>query len=168
VPLATDLPDLCFERLGEQAEPRVQHALAAAAIREMVEETGLRIAAATDTSITTGWDNFDRTGEGPDASLLHYFFRAITPPGRTRRFDARFFLLDADALAIDLDDFTKASDELSHLQWVPLPDVRRLNLPFITSVALGEVAGLTQIAPPPSIPFFENGDEESLFHRLGG
>ena len=41
-----------------------------------------------------------------------------------------------------------------------------LNLPFITSIVLGEVSGLTEIGPPKSVPFFQNNDEESLFLRL--
>ena len=99
---------------------------------------------------------------------MYFFFRAITPPGPTRRFDARFFLVNADQLSGDLDDFSNASDELSHLQWVSLGEARSLNLPFITSVVLGELAGLTEISAPTSIPFFKNQDEESLFLRLQG
>ena len=96
-------------------------------------------------------------------------FRAITPPGRPRRFDARFFLIDAAAIASDLDDFSAASDELSHLQWIPLPKVREFDLPFITEVVLAEVAGrLHRPGPPASVPFFKNDDEQNLFLRLKG
>ena len=96
-------------------------------------------------------------------------FRAITPPGRPRRFDARFFLLDAAFLQSDLDDFSAASDELSHLQWVPLEHARSFDLPFITEVVMAEIAGrLDAPAPPDSVPFFKNKDEESQFLRLKG
>ena len=91
------------------------------------------------------------------------------PPGRPRRFDARFFLVDAEAIASDLDDFGAACDELSHLQWIPLPEVRKFDLPFITEVVLAEIsARATSDAPPSSVPFFKNNEEASLFLRLGG
>ena len=114
------------------------------------------------------WSGFAKAGFRPSAEGMYFFFRAITPPGPPRRFDARFFLVDADQLAGDLDDFSGASDELSHLQWVPLDEARTLNLPFITSIVLGELAALRGIGPPASVPFFKNQDEESLFLRLHG
>ena len=96
-------------------------------------------------------------------------FRALTPPGRPRRFDARFFLVDAEDIATDLDNFDDACDELSHLQWVALSDARKFDMPFITEVVLAEVdARARQLDPPASVPFFKNNDEESLFLRLRG
>ncbi len=78
-------------------------------------------------------------------------------------------MVDAESIANDLDDFSAASEELSHLQWVPLEEVRGFDMPFITEVVLAEVeARLTDPAPPDSIPFFRNDDETSLFLRLRG
>lgn len=78
-------------------------------------------------------------------------------------------MVDSDKLQTDLDDFTAASDELSHLQWIALEDVRAFDLPFITEVVLAEVtARIKDTAPPKSVPFFRNDDEESLFLRLRG
>ena len=95
-------------------------------------------------------------------------FRAITPPGRPRRFDARFFLVDACHISGDLDDFSRASDELSHLQWVPLTDARSFDLPFITEIVLAEIATrLPETSAPPSVPFFKNDDEDSVLLALG-
>ena len=75
----------------------------------------------------------------------------------------------AEAIAGDPDDFADSCDELSHLHWVPLPEVRQLDLPFITEVALAEVsARVDDRSPPESVPFFRNDDEESLFLRLQG
>ena len=126
-------------------------ALATAALRELHEETGLTLAAPADTQ--------------PDPAL-RFIFRAITPPGRSRRFDARFFLLDAGRLAGDAQDFTAASGELSHLHWIGLSDARSLDLPFITEVVLAEVAALLIGQPDHGVPFFDNSGPVPTFRRL--
>ncbi|ETX28384.1 NUDIX hydrolase [Roseivivax isoporae] len=171
VPLARAVPAPCADRLAEGAATDLVHALAAAAIRELFEETGQVLGRPGDWpgTLPQDWQDFAATGHVPDAGGLQFVFRAITPPGRPRRFDARFFLVDAAALAGDPDDFSAASDELSHLRWVPLDEVRKVDMPFITEVVLAEVAARAHDpAPPASVPFFRNDDEESLFLRLRG
>ncbi|MEC3861887.1 NUDIX hydrolase [Mesobacterium sp. TK19101] len=171
VPLAAPLTDLCRNRLQEDSDHDHSHALAVAAIRELWEETGLLLGQPGQWpgAVPGDWARFAATGHVPSARALQFVFRAITPPGRPRRFDARFFFLDADEVASDLDDFSGAEDELSHLQWIPLSEVRRFDLPFITEVVLAEVAArATDMSPPVSVPFFRNDDEESLFLRLRG
>ncbi|EEX11245.1 hydrolase, nudix family [Ruegeria lacuscaerulensis ITI-1157] len=171
VPLATPLPKICHQRLADQAPDGLQTALAAAAIRELWEETGLILGEPGDWPgpIPEDWHSFAQRGFVPSAGALQFVFRAVTPPGRPRRFDARFFLVDADAIANDLDDFSQASDELSHLQWIPLDQARDFDLPFITEVVLAEVeARVTDPEPPASVPFFLNNEEASLFQRLKG
>ena len=171
VPLATPLPDLCAARLCDAAPADLAPALAAAAIRELWEETGLILGTPGDWpgSPPGDWSRFAATGHLPAAHPLQFVFRAVTPPARPRRFDARFFLVDADQIASDLDDFGAACDELSHLQWIALSDVRKFDLPFITEVVLAEVAARARDeAPPASVPFFNNDEEKSLFLRLGG
>lgn len=127
-------------------------ALLACVARELEEETGLALR--------------------PGAEPL-FFFRAITPPGRPRRFDARFFLIDAAELTGDPDDFSGACDELSHLHWVALPEARALDLPFITEVVLAEVSALAieagngPLPRPATVPFFDNRGEEPRFLHLG-
>ena len=169
VPMARDLagPEAAALSRDSTATPR---ALAAAAIRELWEETGQQIGApGTWPDPPKGWRGFAATGHLPDPAPLRFFFRAVTPPGRPRRFDARFFLADAADLVTDPDDFSRAEDELSHLHWVPLPEVRALDLPFITEVVLAEVAAhLRDPATPRSIPFFRNDDERHLVTRLAG
>jgi len=77
--------------------------------------------------------------------------------------------VDAADLKSDLDDFSAASDELSHLQWVDLEEARRFDMPFITEVVLSEVQKrAASTAPPASVPFFKNNEEENLFLRLYG
>lgn len=171
IPLAQPLPGLCANRLSQDTTTTSANALAAAAIRELWEETGLRLGVHGSWPTTTPpeWQTFSENGCRPAAGALQFVFRAITPPGRPRRFDARFFLADAASLIGDPDDFSAASDELSHLQWIYIDEVRRFDMPFITEVVLAEVtARLLDPNPPSSVPFFQNSDEESLFRRLRG
>jgi 8-oxo-dGTP pyrophosphatase MutT (NUDIX family) len=143
--------------------------LAAAAIRELFEETGLALGrpGVWPGTVPAGWEGFAARGLLPDAAALHFLFRAITPPGRPRCFDARFFLVDAAAVAGDLDDFSAASDELSHLHWIGLSEARALDLPFITEVVLAEVGAWLRDGPSVAgVPFFDNSGSEPRFRRL--
>jgi len=171
VPLAAPLAATCTKRIVMPDRPDLAQALSAAAIRELWEESGLLLArpGVWSGEPASDWRSFAATGHVPDASGLSFVFRAITPPGRPRRFDARFFLAAAESLAGDPDDFSAATDELSRLQWIPLDTARHFDLPFITEVVLAEVAAtLPHIGAPEAVPFFDNGAEESLFRRLGG
>lgn len=171
VPLANAIPAPCNSRLLEDTSGDFRDGLVAAAIRELWEETGLILGdkGTWPTSPSQDWASFANAGFLPSGQNLQFVFRAITPPGRPRRFDARFFLADAVHVQNDLNDFSGACDELSHLQWVPLSDARSYDLPFITEVVLAEVAStITDEKPPASVPFFRNDDEESLFLRLYG
>ena len=169
VPLATDLPAPCAERIARDADTDLARALYAAAIRELWEETGLALGTEQPWpgEAPDDWAAFAERGLLPAPQALHFVFRAITPPGRPRRFDARFFLANASAIMGDIDDFSRASDELSHLQWIPLPDVRAFTLPFITEVVLAEIAAsLPVLGAPDSVPFFDNREETSVFRRI--
>lgn len=173
LPFATQLSDICSRRLHEDpnpdAGPIAPDTLAAAAIRELFEETGQMLSKpGTWPEPPADWREFAAHGL-PHAASLQFVFRALTPPGRPRRFDARFFLADADALASDPDDFSTASGELSHLSWIELSEARSFDMPFITEVVLAEIeARVTDREPPASVPYFRNTDEANLFLRLYG
>ncbi len=168
IPFARSPSQACFERLSDAGGQPL--ALMAAAVRELWEETGLLLGApdarAGEVAGPRGWRGYLATGHLPDGAVLEYVFRAITPPGRPRRFDARFFLVDAGALASDPDDFAGAEDELKHLQWVPLDEVRGFDMPFITEVVLAELAARVEGRAAPGVPFFDNRSEQSQFRRL--
>ena len=166
ITLARPLADACIARLSQGHD--APNALAVAAIRELWEETGLMLGCAGDwRDPPADWQGFADKGLVPDAHGLRYIFRAITPPGRPRRFDARFFLAHADAVSGDLDDFSGACDELSHLHWVSLREARRLNLPFITEVVLAEAqAHIEGEEMADSVPFFDNSSAVSTFRRI--
>lgn len=165
----SQLNPACEARLQSESE-RSSSALKAAAIRELWEETGQILGQpAAWENPPKDWAAFAAAGFTPDASALSFFFRAVTPQGQPRRFDARFFLVDAHALVSDPDDFSTAEDELSHLQWVPLDQARQFDLPFITKIVLGElIAHIARDAPIQNVPFFRNDDEAHLISRLEG
>lgn len=168
IPFARPPAPACLARLSLDGADA--GALIAATVREIWEETGLLLGAkdarAAQMDAPKGWRGYLATGHLPDGGALEYVFRAITPPGRPRRFDARFFLVDADALASDPDDFSGAEDELSHLQWIPLDEVRGFDMPFITEVVLAELAARVEGRAVPGVPFFDNATQESRFRRL--
>ncbi len=159
---------LHVDRLSEHSDVQPT-ALAAAAIRELWEETGQILGRpASWPDPPRGWRGFAATGHRPNGGALEFFFRAVTPKGRARRFDARFFLAHADTLRTDPDNFSKAEDELSHLQWIPLNEARNFDLPFITQVVLAElITRIKRDEPLSSVPFFRNDDEANLVSHLG-
>jgi 8-oxo-dGTP pyrophosphatase MutT (NUDIX family) len=165
--------DTCMARLARQSNEDLARPLLAAAIREMWEETGHPVGLpsedAADMASTqpTNWQRFFEAGYLPDPSGLEFIFRAVTPPGRPRRFDARFFLGRADLIQGDPDDFSRAEDELSHLQWIPLAKSREFDLPFITEVVLAEVQNrLENPNKNHPVPFFSHDGERSQFSKL--
>ena len=158
-------------RLRHDAAEHMPDALAIAAIRELWEETGLILGTQSDVSGPVAppqdWAAFYDHGVVPACDRLRFFFRAVTPPGRPRRFDARFFLADAGAIFGDLDDFSTASGELQHLQWLSLDAARDLPMPFVTELVLGEVAA--RIAAPDAprpIPYFRHGASGGKFEMI--
>jgi len=143
-PLARDLDDRVLDVMSRTMAVTRARAAATAAVRETAEETGLLIARkAPIRSRHAHWQPFHEAGAAPDLGKLKLISRAITPPGRTRRFDTWFFTADASAL---LDDRAPLpSDELEDVQWVTLADARNLDLPFVTHFVLDE---LKRVQPP--------------------
>jgi 8-oxo-dGTP pyrophosphatase MutT (NUDIX family) len=91
---------------------------------------------------------------------LRFFARAITPPGRPRRYDTRFFYTHASEIGHRVD----ANDgEFSEIGWFTLADAANLNLPSITRTIVGDLAAILSTKPEAdaakSVPFY--------FHRSG-
>ena len=154
---ASQLPPAAAARLAREVPPRRARALALAAVRETFEETGLLLAEpAPAASVAGPWREFRAEGALPDLAALAYVARAITPPGRTRRFDARFFLADASALLHP--EPTAGSGELDEIAWIPLVDAGGLDLPAITRFVIREVrARLDDPSRPPPFVRFVRG-----------
>jgi len=123
--------------------PLRARALAMAAIRETFEEVGLIIGKPHGgklTSRSSGWKAFFEAGHAPSLEKMHFIARAITPPGRTRRFDARFFVIDSSEVANLDSPCTIDNDELLECHWVDFDKAKELNLPWITQQVLQIVA----------------------------
>ncbi len=170
---APPLPAACAARLEKASAPGLGMPLALAAIRETFEETGVALGrpdalmAERAAEAPESWREFLNRGLAPSTDRLRFVFRAVTPPYRPKRFDARFFLATADAAVGDLDDFSGACGELSHLSWLTLEDARALELPLITEVVLAEVAEiLAGDGGDRPAPYFHHDRDQSWFDAL--
>ena len=145
VPTGSDLRPVVVDKLiartirGNAARAR---RLALAAIRETFEETGIVIGrkgeAATGPS-DGPWAEFLATGHLPDLAAIHYLGRAITPPNRPKRFDTRFFVVDAGAVQHTIEGIVGPDAELVEMAWLSLEETISMPLPTITRIMLSEL-----------------------------
>ncbi len=155
VPSAGDLPceetrKLLLDMKGGAANEARARGLAMAAVRESYEEAGILIgrerssadtapglSAKADVSpLPEDWSGFFEQQVEPDLSPLRFLARAITPPGRPRRYDTRFFFVDARAIARTIEP---PDDELRDLDWFTIEELRRLDLPNITRAVVEDL-----------------------------
>jgi 8-oxo-dGTP pyrophosphatase MutT (NUDIX family) len=144
---------------GTPSEARAR-GMALAAIRETFEETGLIVGKPCPEIRRTknpDWQSYFDQKVLPTLGAMDFFFRAITPPYRTKRFDTRFFTVDAEHIQGDMHDIAGGSDELLEVHWLTLDDARGLDLPNITRVVLDELDERlvlsTQAAAKRPVPF---------------
>ncbi len=157
------LPQICEDRLLKRAvrpSAAKARALALAAIRETFEETGLLFGSAEFGAPAAApggsWADFAGHGVFPDLSAITFVARAITPPRRPKRFDTRFFTIDASGLAKKIDGVTGPDSELTDLVWVDFDEAKELDLPTITKVIIQEVEARIEagFAPYLPVPFY--------------
>jgi 8-oxo-dGTP pyrophosphatase MutT (NUDIX family) len=161
-----NLQNLMVAMKGSQSPARAR-ALALAAVRETFEEAGLLIgvpAPAEPPPTSQVWRQFFSYGYRPALTPLTFFARAITPPGRPRRYDTRFFCVAAQAIVHRVG---AADGELSDLEWHSIEQARALELPNITRVVLEDLseriaAGAMQKCDAP-VPFYHR--RNGTFHR---
>jgi 8-oxo-dGTP pyrophosphatase MutT (NUDIX family) len=162
VTTATELDPRVVARLMmrmRRPSPAKARAFAIAAIRETFEETGLILgpAAGVITAAPEGPHlSFANAGLRPDLAAMHLIARAITPPRRPRRFDTRFFALDAQDISGKVEGVVGPDAELIELVWLPLTEAERLDMPPITKAVLAELehriaCGFTHDLP---VPFY--------------
>jgi 8-oxo-dGTP pyrophosphatase MutT (NUDIX family) len=171
-PSADDLKDCEIAKLmldvrGDISVTRPR-ALALAAIRETFEETGLLLGvphAGVRVPESGPWRDFLAHGIVPRLASLTFLARAITPPGRTRRYDTRFFMAEASEVALRTE---RTDGELSRLDWFSLEEMRALDLPGITRVIVEDLAERLGAGFPGSanapVPFYfqRKGTSERL------
>lgn len=113
-PFASPLSLATERALRKKANPLLAHGLAAAAARELHEETGLSL------------------GHPPHFLHLHYLARAVTPPGLPIRFNARFLVVESHHV-----HGTLAGDgELEGLRYYAMSEALALGLALPTRLVL--------------------------------
>ena len=163
-------PDIQAKLNTRVASPSADfaRALALTAIRETAEETGLLLGVRRDAPPATPgeiWAEFAEAKVHPDLGQIHFIARAITPPGRPKRFDTRFFTADATSVAHKIEGVVGPDSELVELAWAPISEAAHLDMPTITGVILEELlarveAGMDNKLP---VPFYFQVD--GVFHR---
>ncbi|MET0409134.1 MAG: NUDIX hydrolase [Hyphomicrobium sp.] len=134
---------------------------ALAGIRELFEETGLLIGRATPIpNPGRVWQTFAASGQSPAAAHLFPLARAITPPGRVRRYDTWFFFVNAEALSPDI---SPPDGELLDLGWFTAAEADTLDLASITRLVLEDAAAAFRDAPT-----FTGGGEQLPFYYSDG
>jgi 8-oxo-dGTP pyrophosphatase MutT (NUDIX family) len=145
--------------------PSRARSLAVAAIREACEETGLclgRKCNGATPALEGAWKSFSDAGLLPDPSGLFLIARAITPPGRVRRFDTRFFTADASSITHRVEGVIHADAELVELVWVEIGSKPLADLHPMTKRVLGELE--TRLATGP----LDHGAEVPFYHFYSG
>ncbi|RUP09214.1 NUDIX hydrolase [Hyphomicrobium sp.] len=113
---------------------------ALAAVRELCEETGLVVGRnAPFLEHGAAWGPFAASGHSPAPESLFPLARAITPPGRVRRYDTWFFVTEAKAVS---GKSTLPDGELLDLAWFTFAEAAGLDLPRITKLILDDVVAL--------------------------
>jgi len=124
-------------------DSRFATAIAVAAVRELFEETGIALAERVSQNtapLTDGFiPAFAQRGLSPSLAPLRYIARAITPPGRPRRYDTHFFVASR---AHAIEAAGPADGEFSQTGWIALAEALSLDLPVITRRVLADLEDL--------------------------
>ncbi|WP_315740299.1 MULTISPECIES: NUDIX domain-containing protein [unclassified Bradyrhizobium] len=172
-PMPAELEANLFKGKPQTTASRAK-SLAVAAIREACEETGLCLGRRVDgpaLKLEGPWAPFAQAGLLPDPSGLFLIARAITPPGRIKRFDTRFFTADASAITHRVDGVIHADAELVELVWVELGSKPLADLHPMTRNVLHELDRRLATGPlrhDAPVPFFHFYGGKMQKDVLGG
>jgi len=163
VPVAAPMPAALEANLmkgSPKTPPSRARSLAIAAIREACEETGLCLGCKVEgpaKKLAGPWEAFSDAGLLPDPSGLFLIARAITPPGRIKRFDTRFFTADASSIAHRVEGVVHADAELVELVWVELGSPHLADAHAMTKNVLNQLQKRLALGPlhhDAPLPFF--------------
>ena len=157
------------EKLGRGASrysPARARAIALSAIRETYEEAGLLIGRKGPFSTTKpDWQGFVDHNVQPSLENLRFVARAITPPGRVRRFDTRFLACWNSDVAVALPD-GGPTDELEEIVWLPISQAKDADVPGITKTILEDLErrlhGDPLLRPGGPVPFYRSVRNHSV------
>jgi 8-oxo-dGTP pyrophosphatase MutT (NUDIX family) len=143
---------------GRRKTPARARAIALSALRETYEEAGLMIGRMAPFSTNRAdWQEFAQRGVYPSLDRLRFIARAITPPGRVRRFDTRFLAAWREDVAVALPE-GGPTNELEELMWLPIEEAQEADVPAITKRVLGDLAERLkadpELTPGADVPFY--------------
>lgn len=144
--------------VGKRISVARARAIAMSAVRETYEEAGLLIGHRGNFSTTKAdWQGFADNGVCPSLERLRYIARAITPPGRVRRFDTRFLAAFKEDVAVELPE-GGPTNELEEIVWLPISEAKQADIPMITRTILGDLEKRLQndpeLSPGGEVPFY--------------
>ncbi len=133
-------------------------AIAMSAIRETYEEAGLLLGRrGRFLTRSPQWQVFVEAGIEPCLDRLRLIARAVTPPGRVRRYDTRFLAAFRDDVAVELAD-GGPTDELEEIVWLPIPEAIEHEIPMITRTVLLDLQNRLEkdpdLTPGSKVPFY--------------
>jgi 8-oxo-dGTP pyrophosphatase MutT (NUDIX family) len=138
----TKLNSKIVKRLIVSNNAQKANALAVAAIRETVEETGLvlgkkakKVSSINDKDEMNGITIMSKKGLIPDLEKLVYLGRAITPTFSPIRFHARFFIADAKYITGKI----RTTNELVEIKWLSLKKAIKLPMADVTEFMINEL-----------------------------
>ena len=127
-------PEDCSPEDEGHDAPLCGAVLLSCGLRELQEETGLRL-----------WDLETPVSHASPIRNVVYLARALTPPGRRKRFDTRFLCIDV--VSHDLSPLTDTA-ELQQVRWVSYEQAVTLPLHAMTRVILEDVHDLLTAQTP--------------------
>lgn len=159
VPVAAGLhPDEESKLVGKRTSLARARAIALSAVRETYEEAGLLLGRKGEFATSKAdWQGFVEHQVFPALDTLRFVARAITPPGRVRRFDTRFIAAFKRDVAVELPD-GGPTDELQELVWLPISEAKQADIPAITRNVLGDLEARLKVdphlTPGGEVPFY--------------